>query len=130
MMKRMKKIVLCLLLMLAVTSLSSCKTDEGVSDEKKEVGAEAQNDAAKMTATVTSTSEEKRLEVNVISGDYGAQGVFWVLVSDQSAFYGKNGETIAREDIKAGDTVEIRYSGQVMLSYPPQIVAYSITLCQ
>ena len=71
------------------------------------------------------TSEH--IEVEVIESDY-AFGVYWILTSSQTKYYNENRSLVARSNIKVGDTVEISYSGQTMLSYPPQIVAYTICL--
>ena len=51
-----------------------------------------------------------------------------VITGEQTDFYGRDGEHISRGALRVGDTVEIVYSGQVMMSYPPQIVARKITL--
>lgn len=130
-MKRMKKILFYLLLALALTATVSCETGGGASAGAGEgASAEAQADAVKMTATVTSTENGGQIAVDVISGDYGVTGVYLVHLSAETAFYGANGAPISRADLKAGDTVEIRYGGQVMMSYPPQIVAGSITVLE
>lgn len=80
-------------------------------------------DGVAMTARVTGIGD--RLEVEVIESPY-TFGIHWV-ITDSAAVYGKDGGKISISDIIVGDTVEILYSGQVMLSYPPQIVAAKIT---
>lgn len=80
-------------------------------------------DSVAMTATVTALGE--RLEVEVTESEY-TFGTFWVITTD-TLFYDKEGNQITKDDIKVGDSVKILYSGQVMLSYPPQIVAAKIT---
>ena len=77
-----------------------------------------------MTATVTSLGE--RLEVEVIESEY-TFGTHLV-ITDTARVFNKNGDAISVSDIKVGDSVKIEYSGQVMLSYPPQIVAKRITV--
>ena len=106
--KRMR--MLCLLLLLPC--LFACGQEAGAEGE------------VKMTAEVTAIGD--RIEVEVIEGEYGAEGPYHVIVGDGATFSDANGNAIAKGDIKAGDTVEIYYSGQVMLSYPPQIVAVKI----
>ena len=69
----------------------------------------------------------EKIEVDVIEGEY-AYGIYWVITSEQTEFLGKDGGKITKQDIKAGDTLEIVYNGQVMMSYPPQIVARKITV--
>ena len=68
--------------------------------------------------------ENDRIEVEVIESDY-AFGIYHVLTAS-TKYYNANGSQITRQNIKVGDTIEITYSGQTMLSYPPQIVGYSI----
>ncbi len=68
--------------------------------------------------------ENDRIVVEVIESDY-AFGVYHVLTAS-AKYYNKNGSQVTRQSIMVGDTVEITYSGQTMLSYPPQIVGYSI----
>ena len=49
------------------------------------------------------------------------------ITSDSTVFCNSDGKKIKKSDLSVGDTVEIFYSGQVMMSYPPQIVAAKIT---
>ncbi len=78
----------------------------------------------KMTAKINSITD--RLEVEVIEGEYGASGIYWVLFNADTVFLDKNGNKTTLLYIKEGDTVEISYGGQVMMSYPPQIVALTV----
>ena len=71
--------------------------------------------------------ENDRIVVEIIESDY-AFGVYHILTFDTTKYYNKNGSQITRQGIMVGDTVEITYSGQTMLSYPPQVVAYQIRL--
>ena len=80
-------------------------------------------DKFQMKATVTMVGE--KIEVEVIESEY-ASGPFWIITSDSTAFLNASGKKITREDIKAGDTVTVTYNGQVMMSYPPQVVAITI----
>jgi len=73
--------------------------------------------------------EIDRIEVEVIESNY-AFGIYWILTSDSTKYYNENNSVIMRSNIKVGDTVEISYSGQTMLSYPPQVVAYSISIAK
>lgn len=70
--------------------------------------------------------ENDRLVVEVIESDY-AFGIYHILTAS-AKYYNKNGSQVTRESIMVGDTIELTYSGQTMLSYPPQVVAYSICL--
>lgn len=68
-----------------------------------------------------------KLEIEVIESDY-AFGIYHVIVPNNIPITSANGSAITLDDIKLGNTVLVKYSGQTMLSYPPQIVAYSINL--
>lgn len=81
-------------------------------------------DSVSMTAKITNLGE--KLEVEVIESPY-TFGVHWV-ITDSAEVFNKNGEKITVTELHVGDTVEILYSGQVMLSYPPQIVAAKIAV--
>ena len=89
-------------------------------------GCNRQNDTegVKMTATVTAIND--RIEVEVTESEY-TSGPHWVIITDNTVFE-KNGRRIKRDGISVGDTVEIYYNGQVMLSFPPQIVAHRIVV--
>lgn len=67
------------------------------------------------------------IEVNVTEAEY-AYGIYRVLVSDETDILDQNGSKISLGDIKVGDTVEVLYNGQTMMSYPPQIVAIRVVL--
>ena len=82
------------------------------------------DDGVKMTATVTAIDD--RIEVEVLESEYTA-GPHWVITTEETVFE-KNGRKITRDGISVGDTVEIYYNGQVMLSFPPQIVAHRIVV--
>lgn len=110
----MKKRVIAILSLLLILLLVSC-------------GGEGENtiqDTFRMTATVENVGE--RIEVNVTQAEY-ATGVYWVITTDTTEFLNENSGQIVRSNIQVGDTVEILYNGQVMMSYPPQIVALRVT---
>ena len=86
---------------------------------------EALDDRFTMKATVTSVGEH--IEVTVTESEY-TSGVHWVLTADRTEYLDKDGARITRADIRPGASVEIAYSGQVMMSYPPQIVAARIRI--
>ena len=86
---------------------------------------EPQGETFVLKAVVNTVTD--RLEVEVIESDY-AFGVYWVLVSENTIYKNSDGASISLSDIQPGDTIEITYGGQVMMSYPPQIVAQKITI--
>lgn len=123
----MKRILISIMLILSIALLASCMG--GAPDETPSGEDEPQGETlVKMTATVLNVTD--RLEVDVIEGEYGASGIFWVNVSGETALTDQDGAKLTLADIKEGSTVEIKYGGQVMMSYPPQIVAKSIKLCE
>lgn len=104
---------------------SGADTEEE-SDSAEEQGTAPEADTrVKMIAVVDGVGE--RLEVTVTESEY-AFGVFRVITPAETVYRDSDGAALSRSDIKVGDTVEIWYSGQVMLSYPPQIVAHKIIL--
>jgi len=118
MVNKMKKFLLTVLSFAILPMLFSCKAEDNdkIDDETNEF---------KMLAIVKNVSEY--LEVEVIESDY-AFGEYWVITPQETEFFDSNGNKISRSDLKAGDKIEISYSGQVMMSYPPKIVAHSVRL--
>ena len=70
---------------------------------------------------------EEKIEVEVLESDV-AYGNYLVIISNETDFKTIIGEKIEKQDLNVGDIVEIYYGGQVMMSYPPQIVAKKIVL--
>ena len=113
----MKKIIGIILCMATLFFAVACK-DETADDVTPP------ENSVKMVATVDEVDE--RLTVTVTESEY-TSGIHWVITNDDTTYFTKGGKAIKKNDIKVGDTVEIYYSGQVMMSYPPQIVAKMIT---
>ena len=63
--------------------------------------------------------------IDVYEGEY-ASGEYLVIIPDGISIQGNNRENLTRGDIKVGDKLKIVYNGQVMMSYPAQIVAREI----
>ena len=89
---------------------------------KIEIGEKGESYA--MRARVVSV-DGGMLKVEVTDAEY-ADGEYVVHVSDATLLISKSGERISLSDISAGDSVEIVYGGQVLLSMPPQIYAEQI----
>ena len=106
----MKKIIKLALLSLLSLSLCSCTPANAA-------------DGVRMLARIEELGE--KIEVSVLESDY-TSGPHLVILSDETQIYSKTGEKVTRGALSVGDTIEITYSGQVMLSYPPQIVAHKI----
>ena len=111
-MKRFIKYLLCFSLLI---SSFSCEKQEG----------DAITTDFKMKAIVKSINE--KIEVEVTEAEY-AYGPYWIIYNDQTVFLDKNGNKSTVESISVGDTVEIYYNGQVMMSYPPQVAALKISV--
>lgn len=71
----------------------------------------------------------ERIEIEVIESNY-AFGIYWIITSDETKYYNNSYEEISKDDLFIGDKIIITYSGQVMMSYPPQVVAYKIKLIE
>ena len=115
----MKRLLRLLFVLFVASTLSGCSLLNMIPG-----GVGGNIDGAKMTAEVVFVSD--RLEVNVIEGEYGASGPYWVITSSETVIVDQSGKRISK--LNVGDKIEIIYSGQVMMSYPPQIVAKKITL--
>ncbi len=111
----MKKFLLTVLGFALLPMLFACKD--------KIPKTESQDDKFKLLAIVKNVGE--KIEVEVIESDY-AFGEYWVITPSDIKYTDKNGEEISRADLNSGDKIEITYGGQVMMSYPPQIVATAI----
>ena len=112
----MKKYMRMLLALLCLPLLFSCGKEAAPTDTEVDF---------KMTATVVAVGD--KIEVEVISGPYGASGPYWVITGEQTRYRDRDGGKLGRGDLAVGDRIEISYGGQVMMSYPPQIVATVIT---
>ena len=150
----MKKLLLSIIIILSVFILASCNqesidntddlpmdTDNIIfqeSDEKQATAVDkdimvSENEMDNSTEprptytlkAIVKNVDDHHIEVEIIESDY-AFGIYWVLTSNSTLYYNASGSKINRNGIKIGDTVNITYSGQTMLSYPPQIVAYAI----
>lgn len=127
----MKITALIIMTALALLLFAGCGAQEAESSpDNDSQGANteqtpARTDGFTMIATVKSVGD--RVEVDVISAEY-ASGIFHIIVGENTQIYSAEGREITKQDIKAGDTVEITYNGQIMLSYPPQVVALKIVI--
>ncbi len=77
-----------------------------------------------MTARITAIGE--RIEVEVIESENEMVGPFWVITSEDTVYATEGGEALSRSDLAEDDVIVVYYGGQVMMSYPPQIVAARI----
>lgn len=123
----MKKRIFALAVLCLVLLVTGCQpSGETNTDDPFGKGGEVvpKVDDFVLKAKVISVND-RNIEVEVIESDY-AFGVYWVLTNESTVYFDKDGSSINRVDIKPDSTVEITYGGQVMMSYPPQIVAHKI----
>lgn len=114
----MKKLNIAIIFAIVISLFISCfLVDTEGSGDMTEV---------KMTAQITAIGD--RIEVEVIEGEYDASGPFWVITGIDTKFFDADGNKISLSSLNVGDKVEITYGGQVMMSYPPQIVAKKIQI--
>ena len=119
----MLKRILTVLLLLSALLLSSCAM---AAEEKEEDGAlPASAPIFEMEAVVLELGE--KITVDVTKSEY-TSGVHLVIPSENVAVSDAKGNALSLSDIGVGDKLRIVYNGQVMLSYPPQIVATAIIL--
>ena len=122
----MKKLFsLLLALCLLALSFSGC-SDKA---DSIETGGSSEGEDLQMTAifrgTVFDISEPLGVEMEETEYSFGP---YHVITSDETEYYDKNGSPTSREAIKVGDAIEITFSGQVMMSYPPKISAQRIKI--
>ncbi len=118
----MHKILKSILLLLLIMSVVGCDFETTSEDNDQ-----TENESEKFVLTASVISVNDRLMVDVIAGEY-ASGIYSVIIADEAKITDKSGNKINLSDIKKGDTLEISYNGQTMMSYPPQIVARCIVL--
>ena len=154
----MKKFLLLLIIVCLSCFLLSCNLEiddskSSVTTDSEPVSSDSDLDSAEPESTDTDTASNQpkakdgevntenmdfvlkgivlavneKLEIEVIESDY-AFGEYHVIVPSTISITDSLGNKISLSDLKENDTVLISYSGQTMLSYPPQIVAYSICL--
>ena len=121
----MKNIIKIAVLVLSLSLLFSCTDNTGGQSGGDDGESGTTNQSFVLKAIVGTVGE--KIEVEVIESDY-AFGIYHVITSDSTDFIGKDGSAITKSDLKSGDTVEITYNGQTMLSLPPQIVAHKIVV--
>lgn len=127
------RLFIVLLLSLSVSSCTFIDKLKGENDSPNNNDEENENnenqsapkDSVKMKAKIISIDD--RITVEVLESEY-TSGIHWVITSDATLYLDETENKISRSDLKENDTVEIFYSGQVMMSYPPQIVAARIRI--
>lgn len=104
----MRRLIVLLFIILSTPFLQNSRQEENMNEYK-----------FYMTATITNIDE--KISVNVISGEF-AYGDYLIITGDDTQYSGVS----SKEQLQVGDTIKITYGGQVMMSYPPQVVAKNI----
>ena len=118
----MKRLIKILLLLITLGALSSCGAEEGgIVNENPP--AEETSDNFVMKATVTGIGD--RIEINVYEAEY-AEGIYWLVTDENTELIDSKGERISLSGLDIGDKITVEYSGQIMMSYPPQVYAIKI----
>ena len=139
----MKRFFALIFISLVVLSLFACnenKAQENEGEGVKEIEQKISSDTVASKTSEQAPSEvnefvlkaivsevDEKITVEVIESDY-AFGTYWVLYSNDTEITDVNEKSIKASELQKGDVIEITYSGQVMLSYPPQIVAHKIEI--
>ena len=112
----LRTLVSLLALTLLLAGVCACKAEESGDARFPE-------DGFFMTARVIAISD--RVEVEVIESEY-ISGLVWVNTNGETLVLDEEGQKIEVSDLAADDVIKIAYSGQVMMSYPAQIVGLAI----
>ena len=116
----MKKIALILsVLIISTFNLISCNVFRGDDDMVSE------NIKAEMVAEILEINDTILVEIK--DSEY-LFGKCIIILHEDILYLSNSGSKITKSHLKVGDVIKIGYGGQVMLSYPPQVVAYTITL--
>ena len=78
-----------------------------------------------MTAKILEINDN--ILVEVIKSEY-AFGNYLLIVNESTIYLDEKENKIIKPNLKVGDIIEVKYSGQVMLSIPPKVVAHIIKL--
>ena len=137
--------IIALILAFVMLGMVACEKKDDTKlpekDDSTEQGVNAENGGIKNSSIkleegevvyrgkVTSLGDRYALEMEIVDSTI-AFGTYRVLIGDTTTFYGVNGEEIDRETIELDDIIEVVFSGQVMMSYPPQIAAKRVYIAE
>ena len=113
----MKKLIILCLMLCALPALLGTANSVAVS--------ERQPSPYYFTGEVTALGNELCVLMDETQYSFG---LYHIITSDTTQYFDKNGLPTNREAIQIGQRIEIAFSGQVMLSYPPKIAARSIRI--
>ena len=122
--KSKTKALSAVILAIAVLVCSCAKEEENENMENTE---NIETNSFEMLAEII-TVDEKTL-VNVIEAKY-AFGEYLIIIPDDIEITDAKGNKKQRTELAPGQILNITYNGQVMMSYPPQIVARKIEISE
>ena len=103
----MKKILLTVVLLILTFSLCSCSVIDRLFSKGDE---NESNDNSKPSGDVRMIAKiiemDDRISIDVLESEY-TSGIHWVITSEGTEFFDKNGNAIERSDLKVGDKVDI-----------------------
>ena len=130
-----KRILAIVMLVMMLFAMGCGPTDKGPvggndnnssndNEDAKEIN---ESDYFLYKGKIVSNENTRYIEVEIIDSQI-AFGKYLVLVDAATVYQDSEGNEITRDDLKVDDVIEISFSGQVMMSLPPQIYAHKITL--
>ena len=130
-----KRILAIVMLVLMLFAMGCGPTDKGPvggndnnsSNDNGDVKEINEADYFLYKGKIVSNENDRYIEVEIIDSQI-AFGKYLVLVDVATVYQDSEGNEITRDDLKVDDVIEISFSGQVMMSLPPQIYAQKITL--
>lgn len=127
----MNKKILALVLACITLFLLGCEPDiSGKEDENNGGDGNLSLEAGEVVFRGKITEIQKsEIHMEIVESDI-AFGLYRVLVQSSTPFYDKDGKEITKDDLKAGDKIDVVFAGQVMQSYPPQIAAIRVYLAK
>ncbi len=120
----MKRIV-SLILIFALLSLSLFGCSAETDGEMGEDGTGGDAVPFVFRGTVFEVAELLGVEMEETQYSFGP---YHVITGEDTTYFDAKGEKTTRDAIKVGSVIEITFSGQVMMSYPPKISARSIQI--
>ena len=137
--------IIALILAFVMLGMVACEKKDDTrlpeGDDSTEQGVNAENGGIKNSSIkleegevvyrgrVTKLGDKREMEMEIVDSTI-AFGPYRVLIGDSTTFYGASGEEIDRETIELDDIIEVVFSGQVMMSYPPQIAAKRVYIAE
>lgn len=130
-----KRILAIVMLVMMLFAMGCGPTDKGPvggndnnssndNEDAKEIN---ESDYFLYKGKIVSNENSRYIEVEIIDSQI-AFGKYLVLVDAATVYQDSEGNEITRDDLKVDDVIEISFSGQVMMSLPPQIYGQRIIL--